>query len=68
MNYLEWSQEYTQTAQEMDTVVQRLKKKRSRAGESEKRELNDRISMYRSCRNECLDIARRLMERHRGAA
>ena len=57
MNYYEWSQEYENTAREMDSMVMRLKKQRAAKGKSDKKELDDKIAFYRSLRNECLRIA-----------
>lgn len=68
MNYFEWAQEYETTAMELDKVVNRLKRERRSACESVKKELSDKISFYRGCRNECLGIANHLMDRHRGVA
>ena len=81
MNYYEWSQEYENTAREMDSMVMRLKKqremdsmvmrlKKQRAakGKSDKKELDDKIAFYRSLRNECLRIAAHLRKRSKGVA
>lgn len=68
MNYFEWSQEYTDTANELDKVVGRLKSERQHASGSQKQELSDKIIMYRALRNECLNTAALLMDRHRGVA
>ena len=68
MNYFEWSTEYEKTALELEAVMDKLKSRRRTASESEKKELSDKITFYRHCRNECRDIANHLMQRHRGAA
>ena len=68
MNYFEWSQEYTDTANELEKVVGRLKSERQHACESKKQELAEKIIMYRALRNECLKTAALLMDRHRGVA
>lgn len=68
MNYLEWSKEYEQTASELNRVVQRLKKERRHAGRADYKELTDRITHYRHCRNECMLVAQHLRERHKGVA
>lgn len=68
MNYYNWSKEYEQTAAALNEVVMRLKRRRTGLSESEKKELTDKISFYRRCRNEALDIAQHLMARHKGAA
>lgn len=68
MNYLAWSQEYTETAEELNKVILRLKKQRAGKGKSDKKEITDKISEYRCCRNDCLRIAEHLMQRHRGCA
>lgn len=68
MNYFEWSQEYENTAREMDSMVIRLKKQRAAKGKSDKKELDDKIAFYRSLRNECLRIAAHLRKRSKGVA
>ena len=68
MDYIEWSSEYDDEACRLNEVMDRLKKRRRSASESEKKELSDRIAFYRRCRNECRDIARHLTDRHRGIA
>ena len=68
MNYYEWSQEYENTAREMDNMVMRLKKQRAAKGKSDKKELDDKIAFYRSLRNECLRIAAHLRKRSKGVA
>ena len=68
MNYYEWSQEYENTAREMDSMVMRLKKQRAATGKSDKKELDDKIAFYRSLRNECLRIAAHLRKRSKGVA
>ena len=68
MNYFEWSQEYKQTARELDKVITRLKKQRIGKREGEKKELSDRIALYKSYRNECVHIANHLLQRHLGVA
>lgn len=68
MNYLKWSQEYEECAQEIDKVIARLKHDRIAASPSGKQELSDKITYYRRCRAECIGIADHLRERHRGVA
>ena len=68
VNYYEWSQEYENTAREMDSMVMRLKKQRAAKGKSDKKELDDKIAFYRSLRNECLRIAAHLRKRSKGVA
>lgn len=68
MNYYEWSQEYENTAREMDSMVMRLKKQRAAKGKSDKKELDDKIAFYRNLRNECLRIAAHLKKRSKGVA
>ncbi len=68
MNYFEWSQEYLQTANQLDRVLERLQTERAGASESVKKELSERILFYRSCRRDCLEIADILMDRCRGVA
>lgn len=68
MNYLEWSREYEQAAAEMERLMERFQKERAKQGRAADRELTDKIAHYRTCRNECIDIANRLMQRHLGVA
>lgn len=68
MNYLEWSKEYEQTAEEMERMMKRFQKERAKQGRTADKELTDKIAHYRLCRNECMDIANRLMQRHLGVA
>ena len=68
MNYLEWSKEYEQTAERLNEVIVRLKRRRGGLSESEKKELADKLRFYRRCRNEAYDVARHLLNRHKGVA
>lgn len=68
MNYLEWSEEYTQNAEELAKVIERLKAKRKGCSKAAKKELEARIAQYRVYHGECVRIAALLRERHRGAA
>ena len=68
MNYFEWSKEYEKTARELDTVIERLKKQKKGKREGEKKELSDKIALYQSYRNECVQISNHLMQRHLGVA
>ena len=68
MNYYEWSLEYEQSAKELEKVITRLKKRRAHISESEKKEINERIAFYKSCRSECIQTADLLMRRHKGVA
>lgn len=68
MNYLEWSREYTAVAETLAETIEKLKRRRRNACPAEKKELDQRISMYRTCRSECLETATHLMERYRGVA
>ena len=68
MNYYEWSLEYKQSARELEKIITRLKKRRAYKSDSEKQEINERIALYKSCRNECLQTADILMRRHEGVA
>ena len=59
MNYYEWSQEYENTAREMDSMVMRLKKQRAAKGKSDKKELDDKIAFTAACAmNAC--VSRRI--------
>ena len=64
MDYLKWSNEYKQTASELEAVLARLKRQRARASDSVKKELSDKITLYKGW----FEIAHHLMERHRGVA
>ena len=68
MNYLIWSQEYLDTADMMQKVIDKLNARRKGASKTEKKELEDRIYKYRGYRGECLRIAALLRSRHREAA
>ena len=68
MNYLIWSQEYLDTADMMQKVIDKLNARRKGASKAEKKELEDRIYKYRGYRGECLRIAALLRSRHRDAA
>ena len=68
MNYLIWSQEYLDTADMMQKLIDKLNARRKGASKTEKKELEDRIYKYRGYRGECLRIAALLRSRHRDAA
>ena len=68
MNYLIWSQEYLDTADMMQKVIDKLNARRKGASKTEKKELEDRIYKYRGYRGECLRIAALLRSRHRDAS
>jgi hypothetical protein len=68
MNYLIWSQEYLDTADMMQKVIDKLNARRKGASKTEKKELEDKIYKYRGYRGECLRIAALLRSRHRDAA
>ena len=68
MNYLEWSNEYTETAEKLNEIIIRLKNQRKKSGPSKKKELDQKISQYRICYGECMQTAALLRERHRGVA
>lgn len=68
MNYLEWSQEYNSTAQDISLVIDKLKTVRKSATISERKELDMKIAKYRQYYNECIFIANHLLERHKGVA
>ena len=68
MNYLEWSQEYIDTAEKLKNVITLLKKKRKKTSLAQKKEIDAKLSMYRACYGECLQTAAHLKQRHREAA
>ena len=68
MNYFEWSKEYEKAAEELGAVISQLTTRKRKATPSEKLELSDRIAIYKRYRNECLNTANHLMDRHRGVA
>ena len=68
MNYLEWSQEYIDTAEKLKNVITLLKKKRKKSPLAEKKEIDAKLSMYRACYGECVQTAALLRQRHKEAA
>ena len=68
MNYLEWSQEYTDTAEKLKKVITLLKKKRKKSPLAQKKEIDAKLSMYRACYGECVQTAAHLRQRHKEAA
>ena len=68
MNYLEWSQEYIDTAEKLKNVITLLKKKRKKSSLAQKKEIDAKLSMYRACYGECVQTAAHLKQRHREAA
>lgn len=68
MNYLEWSLEYFDTAAEIANVIEKLKNKRKNANLSVKKDLDLKITKYKTYYNECVMTANILMKRHKGVA
>lgn len=68
MNYLEWSQEYLDTAEKLSAVIIELKAQRKKAPLSKKKEIDARLAQYRACYGECMQTADHLMQRYRGVA
>ncbi len=68
MNYYEWSNEYYETAQELNNVINRFKSQRKNACKSERKELDAKIAKYREYYCDCIHIANHLMQRYSGAA
>lgn len=68
MNYLEWSQEYIDTAEKLKKVITLLKKKREKSPLAQKKEIDAKLSMYRACYSECVQTAAHLRQRHKEAA
>lgn len=68
MNYLAWSNEYRTTADELAKVIDKLKSERKTASPAVKKELDRRITDYRVCFRECIEIAALLRERQGDAA
>lgn len=68
MNYLAWSNEYMNAAEELAAVIRRIKEQRAHACASQRKELDDKLSRYRSCYRECLQTAELLRGRVRDAA
>ena len=52
----------------MEQLIRRFQQERAGQGRTADKELTDKIAYYRTCRNECIDIANRLMLRHLGVA
>ena len=68
LNYCEWSKEYSQTAEEIEQVINKLKAQKRGASLSKKKEIDAKLSKYRSYYNECVETANILMNRYRGVA
>lgn len=68
MNYLEWSQEYIDTAKKLSNVITLLKKKRKKSPLADKKEIDAKLSMYRACYSECVQTAAHLRQRHKEVA
>ena len=68
MNYLAWSMEYKNTADELAKVIDKLKAQRASASPSAKKELDRKISKFRIYFRECMETASLLRERHSDAA
>ncbi|MBR1482264.1 MAG: hypothetical protein IJ598_04740 [Ruminococcus sp.] len=68
MNYLKWSQEYSETASQLAAVIEKLKNERRHARAAHKKELDDKLSLYRQYYRECTETAALLLERHHHAA
>ncbi len=66
MNYLEWSEEYRDTADEIAFVMDKLKKSKCGKSNTEKKEIDLKISKYKSYYNECMLISNHLMARYEG--
>lgn len=66
MDYLEWSKEYTATANEINAVINRLKNMKKSASRSEKNKLDLKITQYKTYYNDCISTANHLMLRHEG--
>ena len=68
MNYLEWSQEYYDTAEQLDEVIRRLKTERKSSSLSQKKELDAKIAQFKIYYGECIQTANLLKQRHSDAA
>lgn len=68
MNYFEWSQEYVNTANEIASVIDKIKRSRKNVTSSEKKELDMKLTRYKQYYNECISIANHLLARHKGVA
>lgn len=66
MNYYEWSNEYYQSALEVNDSIEKLKNQRKNAPKSITKELDNRIAEYKRIYNDCMNIANHLMNRHYG--
>lgn len=66
MNYYEWSNEYYQTALDVNENIENLKKQRKQVPKSVTKELDNRITEYKRIYNDCIHIANHLMNRHYG--
>ncbi len=68
MNYIEWSQEYYNTAEKLNEVITKLKSQRKQATISEKKELDSKIAQYKLYYDECLGISNLLLCRSKGVS
>lgn len=68
MNYLEWSQEYYDTAEKISEIINKLKQQRKRISPSNRKEIDAKLSQYRACYGECIQTADLLKNRHREVA
>lgn len=63
MNYVEWSKEYYETAEQIGMVIDKLKNGRNNLNSSEKKEIDQKIAQYKIYYNECILIANHLAGR-----
>lgn len=69
MNYYEWSNQYYETAQELNNVIIRLKSQRKNhcyQNDKKRKELDKKIAKYREYYLDCMHIAAHLMQRYNG--
>lgn len=66
MDYLEWSLEYKDTADEIEFAIKKLQASKQGKSLTEKKEIDLKISKFRTYYYECMEIARHLLARHEG--
>lgn len=66
MNYYEWAQEYFDTADLLKNTIANIKSQSSKGCKLSKKELNLKLSKYRTYYNEAMQIGNHLIARAGG--
>ena len=66
IDYFEWSNEYKNTANNIEDVIDRLKSEKRGKSNFSKKELDVKIAKYKIYYNECIHISNLLLGRHYG--